>query len=86
VLAERLPVESFLDTGNRVAFANRGTLVAAFPDFELRVWEAEACAPLVVTGAPVDHLRGVLSRRAEQTTRQRSAAAPKRRRQQTITR
>jgi len=40
----------------------------------------------VVTGAPVDHLRGVLSRRAEQTTRQRSAAAPKRRRRQTITR
>ncbi len=33
LLAEGLPVESYLDTGNRSAFVNGGGVVAAHPDF-----------------------------------------------------
>jgi hypothetical protein len=50
ILAEGLPCESYLDTGNRAAFANGGALVHMHPDFALRVWAAEACAALVLDG------------------------------------
>lgn len=50
ILAEGLPAESYLDTGNRGAFANGGTAVHMHPDFALKVWEARACAPLVLSG------------------------------------
>jgi hypothetical protein len=52
ILAEGMPTESFLDTGNRGAFENGGSCVSLHADFALQVWEAEACAPLVV-GGPV---------------------------------
>jgi hypothetical protein len=51
MLAEGLPAESYLDTGNRAAFANGGALVALHPDFALGIWESQACAPLVRDGA-----------------------------------
>jgi hypothetical protein len=57
VLAEGLPAESFLDTGNRAAFANGGVVVQAAPDFARRAWEAAACAPLATAGAAVTRLR-----------------------------
>jgi hypothetical protein len=60
VLAEGLAVESFLDTGNRVAFANGGPVVQAFPDFAARMWEAMGCAPLQVVGPAVEELRAML--------------------------
>ena len=50
LLAEGLPVESYLDTGNRAAFGDAGGLITLHPDFALRQWEAEGCAPLVFTG------------------------------------
>ena len=50
ILAEGLPAESYLDTGNRAAFANGGAVAMLHADFALRVWEAEACAPLVTRG------------------------------------
>ncbi len=50
LFAEGLPAESYLDTGNRAAFANGGAVMMAQPDFALGVWEAAACAPLVVDG------------------------------------
>ncbi|MCX7379830.1 MAG: FG-GAP-like repeat-containing protein [Alphaproteobacteria bacterium] len=50
LFAEGLPAESYLDTGNRSGFENGSTVVQAHPDFALRVWEREACAPLVVSG------------------------------------
>jgi hypothetical protein len=49
LLAEGLAVESYLDTGNRADF-DGGRLVTLHPDFAWRQWEAEGCAPLVVTG------------------------------------
>ena len=50
LLAEGLPVESYLDTGNRDAFADPGVVITLHPDFALRQWEAEGCAPLVMAG------------------------------------
>ena len=41
VLAEGLPVETFLDTCSGSVFATRADTVALHPDFGSRVWEAE---------------------------------------------
>jgi len=57
LLAEGMPCESFLDTGNRGSFANGGQPIALHPDFALRVWESEACAPLVREGAALAEIR-----------------------------
>jgi hypothetical protein len=65
LLAEGLPAESFLDTGNRGAFANGGGAVMAHPDFALKRWENAACAKLVTDGPVLEALRTRLLRRAE---------------------
>jgi hypothetical protein len=65
ILAEGLACESYLDTGNRGAFANGGASVQMHPDFALRIWEAEACAPLVRDGADLEATRSWLLERAE---------------------
>jgi hypothetical protein len=64
LLAEALPTESFLDTGNRGAFANGGGTVMAQPDFALRIWATDACAPLAVAGPLVETIRCRLLDRA----------------------
>lgn len=51
LFAEGLACESYLDTGNRAAFAEAGTVIEAHPDFARRVWTRDACAPLVTGGA-----------------------------------
>ncbi len=51
LFAEGLACESYLDTGNRAAFANAGPVIEAHPDFARRVWARDACAPLVTDGA-----------------------------------
>jgi hypothetical protein len=68
ILAEDLPVESYLDTGDRANFANAEGAIRLFADF-LRddrvgaVWEAYGCAPLVVTGPVLDAVRRELAAR-----------------------
>jgi hypothetical protein len=57
LLAEGLPCESFLDTGQRDAFEGGGTALALHPDFSARVWDSEACAPLVLGGAALERAR-----------------------------
>ena len=57
LLAEALPVESYLDAGNRTSFANGGGAIALYPDFASREWEAGGCAPLVVTGGALEAAR-----------------------------
>lgn len=69
LLADNLPVESFLDTGNRSAFANGGPGIQLYPDFAPMTWEAAGCAPLVVTGAPLQAARRHLARIEKQTER-----------------
>ena len=61
VLAEGLPCESFLDTGNRMAFANSGPIVPLHPDFAARTWAADACAELHVAGPRVAAARAMLA-------------------------
>ena len=64
LLAEGLPCESYLDTGNRGNFANGGPVARLHPDFAQRVWEAEACAPLVLHGPLLEEVRRRLATRA----------------------
>jgi ELWxxDGT repeat protein len=60
LLAEGLAAESYLETGQRDAFAHGGAAVRLHPDFAARVREAEACAPIMVTGPAVAALRARL--------------------------
>jgi hypothetical protein len=64
LLAEGLPAESYLDTGNRGAFGNGDPAVRMQPDFALKVWEAKACAPLAWDGARLQAARSLLRERA----------------------
>jgi collagen type I/II/III/V/XI/XXIV/XXVII alpha len=57
LLAEGLPAESYLDTGDRSNFANGAGPIRLHPDFATREWEANGCAPLVVTGPAFDAAR-----------------------------
>ncbi len=58
LLANGLPAESYLDTGNRAAFQNsRGTAIALHPDFAREAWEAGACAPQLRDGPRLDAIR-----------------------------
>ena len=59
ILAEGLPVESFLDTGNKTQFD--GAVMALHPDFSARVWEAAGCAPLTLEGPVVAAARARLA-------------------------
>lgn len=70
LLAEGLPCESYLDTGNRGAFVEGTGPHPLFPDFAprgaaLRIWKERACAPLVRSGEPLEALRMRLLHRAE---------------------
>jgi hypothetical protein len=65
LLAEGLPCESYLDTGNRAAFDNAGGPVQLHADFSprdwaLQVWEGDACAPLVLGGARLSRVKAHL--------------------------
>ena len=53
LLAEGLPAESYLDTGNRASFAN-GTLVSLRAKFGRGDETAETCAPLALSGMVVE--------------------------------
>lgn len=60
VYAEALATESFLDTGNRAHFAEGGAVVDLYPDLAL-AWEANGCAPLVVSGPEVRSVRRAIA-------------------------
>lgn len=65
LLAEDLPVESYLETGDRGTFTNGGGAIVLHPEFAARIWEAEVCAPLVVAGPALANVRAALDARAE---------------------
>ena len=57
ILAEGLPVESYLNTGERANFNQNGAIIRLFPDFAARLapetalaWETRGTASLVMTG------------------------------------
>ena len=68
VLAEGLPSETFLDSGNRAAFGNAPGAVQLHPDFSRAdtslSWDARGYAPLCVIGEQVERLREHLTARA----------------------
>ncbi len=64
LLAEGLPCESFLDTGNRGAFGNAPGPVDLAPDFARRVWAEQGCLPLLTEGEAVAAARENLAQRA----------------------
>ena len=67
ILAEDLPVESYLDAANRANFADQ-VVVRLFPDFAPEPaarawleWEANGAAPLVMAGPMLSDARAVLA-------------------------
>jgi hypothetical protein len=69
LLAEGLPAESYLDTGNRAFFSNAGLALVLHPEFHvnagLKCWEIDACAPLAVGPAAVEPAWRELANRAK---------------------
>lgn len=69
LLAEGLPAESYLDTGNRAFFSNAGLALILHPEFHvnagLNCWEQDACAPLAVSDSAVRPVWQDLADRAE---------------------
>lgn len=69
LLAEGLPAESYLDTGNRSFFSNAGMALMLHPEFHvnagLNCWEQDACAPLAVSDSAVQPVWQGLATRAE---------------------
>jgi hypothetical protein len=58
LLAQGLPCESYLDTGDRSAFGNSRAPVALHPSFApAAIWEAMGCRPLVRSGTRLDQVR-----------------------------
>ena len=75
LLAEGLAVESYLDTGNRMAFEDGGTFLQLHPDFSARSW-SDACAPLVQSGRRITALRRRLIGEARRQGYRVAAARP----------
>jgi hypothetical protein len=66
LLAEGLPAESYLDTGNRALFAGEAGARPLHPDLAaLAVWAEHGCAPLHLQGPALAAVRARLLRRAE---------------------
>jgi collagen type I/II/III/V/XI/XXIV/XXVII alpha len=67
LLANGMPAESYLDTGDRARFSNGGDVIALHPDFSAHardaahVREAQGCATLVESGRPLDAVRNRLA-------------------------
>jgi hypothetical protein len=72
LMADGMPVESYLEDGARGLFDNIDGPVAKQPGLAQRRWEALGCAPLVVTGPK---LTAVVARLRERLPRRRRAGA-----------
>jgi hypothetical protein len=75
LLAEGLPAESYLDSGDRQSFDNGGGIVALHPDFATRAWECSACADLKLIGPEIAAARNHLQTRARQLQEKAAAQA-----------
>ena len=70
VLANAMPAETYLDTGNRANFAGEASTTvhpdfASAPDLNYFAWVARGCAPLVLVGPELDAARAALAARAD---------------------
>jgi hypothetical protein len=66
LLSEGLATESYLETGGRCIFQNGGPCTTMHADMALLAWEANGCAPLVVTGPSCEAVREMLAEQARQ--------------------
>jgi hypothetical protein len=57
LLAEGLPAESFLDTKDGSKYAKYPGSVTQYADFQILMWEAFGCAPLIVSGQKLELAR-----------------------------
>lgn len=64
LLAEGLPAETFLDTGNRGAFENSDRVTLIHPELAMQVWKHHGFAPLDVRGEALEAIRQHLTERA----------------------
>ncbi len=74
ILAEGLPCESYLDTGNRGMFQN-APVADLHPNFAMtarEAWSARACAPLLEDGPELERLRAALAARRDAAPRVQS--------------
>jgi hypothetical protein len=74
LLAEGLAAESYLDTGNRSAFANGGVVRQLHPDHAPACWDADGCRRLVRPGAEAAAWHADIAARAAGLGFRRSAA------------
>ena len=65
ILAEGLPCETYLDTGNRGAFEGAAAPRTLHPEFSRQTWAAGGCAPLHTAGPLVLAMRQTLQAHAE---------------------
>ena len=63
LVANGLPAESYLDTGDRANFDNGGRVRALHPEFVAQRWETEGRAPLIITGPLLAAVRERLNSR-----------------------
>ncbi len=61
LLAEGLPVESYLDIKDGRNYPDRAGAVRLYPDYTARMWEAFGCARLVVTGPELQAARALVA-------------------------
>ena len=84
MLAAGLPVESYLDTGNRHAFANAPSVTVLHPELGAgtqsrlarAIWAARGCAPLLEEGLALTVLRRRLHTQAIELGHRLDAGAP----------
>ena len=67
VLANNMPAETYLDTGNRANFAGQDAMLvhpdfSTSPDLNFFAWEAQGYARLVLVGPELDAVRAALAR------------------------
>jgi hypothetical protein len=74
LLAENLPAESFLDTGNRGNFVNHSGPVWLHPDFAGLAWDGYGCAPLIVAGTELEAVRAELAAIADRVSPKKQLA------------
>ena len=73
ILANNMPAETYLDTGNRANFSGQNVTIAhpdfsSAPDQNYFVWEALGFAPLILVGPQLNAIRAQLEIRASNTS------------------
>jgi T5SS/PEP-CTERM-associated repeat protein len=85
IRAEGLPVESYLDTGDRANFERSDGVIRLFPDFAARLrpdlareWETRAAAPLVLAGRALTKAKTAVTEWSDHVTSRPPRRHPKR--------